>query len=150
MEETRQDEEPLSRRILHDLGFFGHYLHVHAGGRSGKQHILAKLHQAGGKLSQRELQERSHISSAALSEVLSKLEMEGLVTRSRSDEDRRQMDITLTEEGVTQAIMRKREFEAFESEGLSCLSEDERIHLLEMLDRLAELWRGMDGKEACA
>ncbi len=150
MEETRQDEEPLSRRILHDLGFFGHYLHVHAGGRSGKQHILAKLHQAGGKLSQRELQERSHISSAALSEVLSKLEMEGLVTRSRSDEDRRQMDITLTEEGVTQAIMRKREFEAFESECLSCLSEDERIQLLEMLDRLAELWRGMDGKEACA
>lgn len=150
MEETRQDEEPLSRRILHDLGFFGHYLHVHAGGRSGKQHILAKLHQAGGKLSQRELQERSHISSAALSEVLSKLEMEGLVTRSRSDEDRRQMDITLTEEGITQAIMRKREFEAFESECLSCLSEDERIQLLEMLDRLAELWRGMDGKEACA
>ncbi len=150
MEETRQDEEPLSRRILHDLGFFGHYLHVHAGGRSGKQHILAKLHQAGGRLSQRELQERSHISSAALSEVLSKLEMEGLVTRSRSDEDRRQMDITLTEEGVTQAIMRKREFEAFESECLSCLSEDERIQLLEMLDRLAELWRGMDGKEACA
>ena len=150
MEETRQDEEPLSRRILHDLGFFGHYLHVHAGGRSGKQHILAKLHQAGGKLSQRELQERSHISSAALSEVLSKLEMEELVTRSRSDEDRRQMDITLTEEGVTQAIMRKREFEAFESECLSCLSEDERIQLLEMLDRLAELWRGMDGKEACA
>ena len=150
MEETRQDEEPLSRRILHDLGFFGHYLHVHAGGRSGKQHILAKLHQAGGRLSQRELQERSHISSAALSEVLSKLEMERLVTRSRSDEDRRQMDITLTEEGVTQAIMRKREFEAFESECLSCLSEDERIQLLEMLDRLAELWRGMDGKEACA
>lgn len=150
MEETRQDEEPLSRRILHDLGFFGHYLHVHAGGRSGKQHILAKLHQAGGRLSQRELQERSHISSAALSEVLSKLEMEGLVTRSRSDEDRRQMDITLTEEGITQAIMRKREFEAFESECLSCLSEDERIQLLEMLDRLAELWRGMDGKEACA
>lgn len=150
MEETRQDEEPLSRRILHDLGFFGHYLHVHAGGRSGKQHILAKLHQADGRLSQRELQERSHISSAALSEVLSKLEMEGLVTRSRSDEDRRQMDITLTEEGVTQAIMRKREFEAFESECLSCLSEDERIQLLEMLDRLAELWRGMDGKEACA
>ena len=150
MEETRQDEEPLSRRILHDLGFFGHYLHVHAGGRSGKQHILAKLHQAGGRLSQRELQERSHISSAALSEVLSKLEMEGLVMRSRSDEDRRQMDITLTEEGITQAIMRKREFEAFESECLSCLSEDERIQLLEMLDRLAELWRGMDGKEACA
>ena len=76
--------------------------------------------------------------------------MEGLVTRSRSDEDRRQMDITLTEEGVTQAIMRKREFEAFESECLSCLSEDERIQLLEMLDRLAEHWRGMDRKEECA
>lgn len=146
----QQKEEPLSRRILHDLGFFGHYLHVHAGGRSGKQHTLAKLHMSGGKLSQRELQEHSHISSAALSEVLSKLECEGLITRSRSDEDRRQMDVALTEEGIAQAIMHKREFEAFESECLSCLSEEERLQLLDMLDRLAEHWRGMDRKEACA
>ncbi len=150
MEATHQQEGSLSHKVLYDLGFFGHYLHVHAGGRSGKQHVLAKLHMAGGQLSQRELQERSHISSAALSEVLSKLECEGLVIRSRSDEDRRQMDISLTDEGTKQAIMRKREFEAFESECLSCLSEEERLQLLDMLDRLAEHWRGMDRKEACA
>ena len=150
MEATHQQEGSLSHKVLYDLGFFGHYLHVHAGGRSGKQHVLAKLHMAGGQLSQRELQERSHISSAALSEVLSKLECEGLVIRSRSDEDRRQMDISLTDEGTKQAIMRKREFEAFEAECLSCLSDEEQVQLLGMLDRLVEHWRGLDRKEACA
>ncbi len=150
MEATHQQEGSLSHKVLYDLGFFGHYLHVHAGGRSGKQHVLAKLHMAGGQLSQRELQERSHISSAALSEVLSKLECEGLVIRSRSDEDRRQMDISLTDEGTKQAIMRKREFEAFEAECLSCLSDEEQAQLLGMLDRLVEHWRGLDRKEACA
>ncbi len=150
MEEDYREEEPMSHRVLQDLGFFGHYLHVHTGGRSGKQHVLAKLYKSGGRLLQRDLQEHSHISSAALSEVLSKLEAEGLIMRSRSDEDRRQMDISLTDEGTKQAIMRKREFEAFEAECLSCLSEEERLQLLGMLDRLVEHWRGLDGKEACA
>lgn len=150
MVEKRDEDESLSHRVLHDLGFFGHYLHVHAGGRSGKQQVLAKIHKSGGHLSQRELQEHSHISSAALSEVLSKLEGEGLISRIRSDEDRRQMDISLTESGNAQALMHKREFEAFEAECLSCLSDSEQEELLGLLDRLAEHWRGMDRKEECA
>lgn len=137
-------------RVLHDLGFFGHYLHMNVGGRSGKQHVLAKLHKAGGTLSQRELQEHSDISSAALSEVLTKLEGEGLVERTRSEEDRRQMKITLTEEGNERAVMMRGRFEAFEGECLTCLSEEEQVQLLDMLDRLAEHWKALDWKEVRA
>ena len=150
MEEARQEEEEsLSRRILHDLGFFGHYLHMHAGGRSGKQHILTKLHRSAGQLSQRELLEQASISSASLSEVLAKLEAEGLVRRDRSDEDRRQLVISLTEAGTEAAIAHHRAFEAFESECLTCLSEEEQGELLELLDRLAEHWRDMERKGEC-
>lgn len=140
-------EESRGHRVLRDLAFFGHFLHTHAGGRSGKRHVLARLSKAGGQLSQRDLQEHSQISSAALSEVLTKLECEGLIERTRSDEDRRQMDIALTEEGSERAARLKEEFEAFEAECLSCLDDDEQVQLLELLDRLADYWRGMDGKE---
>lgn len=141
---------PLPRHVLHDLGFFGHYLHIHAGGRSGQQHILVKLHKSGGHLTQRELQESGGISSASISEVLSKLECAGLVSKTRSDEDRRQLEITLTPAGVARAeelIERRREFEG---QCLACLTPDEQEQLVSLLDRLAEHWRGLEGEEGCA
>ncbi len=150
MEDCEGQAQTIGHRILHDLGFFGHYMHFNVGGRSGKQHTLAKLHKAGGQLSQRELQERSGISSAALSEVLSKLEGEGLIVRERSEEDRRQMQIALTEEGTRRAVQLKAVFDQFEVECLSCLSDDEQVELLGLLDRLAAHWRGMERKEECA
>lgn len=142
----RVEDWTTEHRILHDLGFFGHYLHFNVGGRSGKQHILAKLHKSGGCLSQRELQEHSDISAAALSEVLAKLESEGLIERTRSEEDRRQMMVNLTQAGVERAIMMRERFEVFEKECFSCLEKEEQARLLNLLDRVAEHWRGMEGK----
>ena len=150
MEQIELNDSSVSHRVLHDLGFFGHYLHMYAGGRSGKRHVLAKLHRHGGHLLQRELQEHSCISSAALSEVLSKLEGEGLVSRERSDEDRRQMQITLTDRGWKMAEEGMRAFQAFEAECLSCLSDEEQVALLETLDRLVEHWNGMGERGKCA
>ena len=150
MTDTPATSLPLPRHVLHDLGLFGHYLHLHAGGRSGQQHILVKLHKSGGHMTQRDLQEAAGISSASISEVLSKLECAGLITRTRSDEDRRQLDIALTQEGTTRAeelIERRREFER---QCLSCLSEQEQEQLVTLLDRLAEHWRGLEGEGACA
>lgn len=141
---------PLPRHVLHDLGFFGHYLHLHAGGRSGQQHILVKLHKSGGHMTQRDLQEAAGISSASISEVLAKLECAELITRTRSDEDRRQLDIALTQQGETRAeelIERHREFER---QCLACLTEEEQRQLVTLLDRLADHWRGLEGEGACA
>lgn len=150
MEAADRDAAPVERRILRNLGFFGHFLHVHAGGRSGKRHMLSKLYLSGGQLSQRELQDYAGISAASLSELLSKLEAEGLVTRTRSDEDRRQMEIALTPEGRERAIALKEEVEAFEAACASCLTEDEQGELLGYLDRMAEHWRGMEREGVCA
>ena len=137
-------------RILHDLGFFGHYLHFNVGGRSGKQHILAKLDKSGGCLSQRELQEHADISAAALSEVLAKLEAEGLVERERSTEDRRQMTVSLTQAGAERAVLTRRRFEEFERECFVCLDADEQERLLGLLDRLVRHWGTLERKGDCA
>lgn len=143
-------ELPLPQHVLHDLGFFGHYLHLHAGGRSGQQHILVKLHKSGARMTQRDLQEASGISSAALSEVLAKLECAGYLQRTRSEEDRRQLDIALTDAGVARAKELIEERKAFEEQCLSCLSPDERQQLAGLLDRLVEHWKSIEGEGACA
>ena len=57
-------EQTTERRLLQDFGFFGHFLHVHAGGRNGKQHILTSLYRNGGHMAQSELARQSCVSSA--------------------------------------------------------------------------------------
>lgn len=140
--------DSLEHRALHDFGYFGHFLHVHAGGRSGKQHILTKLYYQDGHLTQRELLEASCISSAALSEVLSKLEGEGLIERSRSERDKRQLDIRLTKEGQARAERLAREKAQFERNCLAILTEEEKNDLVAMLDRIREHWDEIEGEKA--
>ena len=144
--ESLTDSTP-ARRLLHDLGYFGHFLHVHAGGRSGKQHILVNLYQNGGYMAQSELAHRSCVSSAALSEVISKLETEGFIIRTRSESDGRAFDIELTDTGSMKAQELVASKSRFEQEAFDCLSEDEREVLLNLLDRIANHWQAIDARE---
>ncbi len=137
-------ERTPEHRVVSCLGFFGHYLHLHVGGRSGKQHVVTKLLRHGGSLTQRELLELSPVSSAALSEVLSKLESEGLVTRTRSDQDRRQLVITLTPSGTSVARQLGEQAKEFELSSLDCLSKDERLQLADMLERVETQWKTIE------
>lgn len=132
------------KRILRDLGFFGHYLHLHRGGRNGKQHVLLMLLRHGSAMGQRELQERSCITSAALSEVLAKLESEGLVRRSRCERDRRQLTIELTPEGERRAVRTRDAWNLHDRELLSCLTGAELAELADLLDLMAEHWRALE------
>ena len=129
------------RRVMRSFGYFGHYLHVHAGGRSGKQHMLTRLLWRGGHLTQRELQDNYSISSAALSEVLAKLETEGLVTRTRSEQDHRQLEIALTPAGTTVARQEAETRLAFMRDSLSALTPPEREQLADLLDRVERSWQ---------
>lgn len=150
MPDATGQQPPLPRRVLRLFGFFGHYLHMHWGGRSGQQHVLVKLRMSGARMTQRDLQESAGISSASISEVLAKLECAGLIERTRSDEDRRQLDIALTEEGTSRAEELIEERRAFEAQCLACLDEGEQEQLAALLDRLEQHWRGIEGEGACA
>lgn len=147
MSEGHVVDEPPSRSVLRDLGFLSAYLHVHSGGRLGKQRVLIKLHDQGGASSQRELQQDARISSASLCETLSKLADEGFIERKRSGTDRRQFDVLLTERGFEQARTVKGEVERFEQDCLSCLDEEEQKTLIDLLDRVVAYWgsRADDG-----
>ena len=131
-------------RIMRNFGYFGYYLHMHWGGRNGKQHILVELLAHDGEMTQRDLQEASCITSASLSEVVAKLEADGLLLRERSETDRRQLTVTLTPEGEHKAREVIRTRAEFERLAFECLSEDEKDELVSMLDRLAASWMELE------
>ena len=141
---------PAPVEVLRNFGYLGHFLRTHTGGRGGKQFVLVTLAKAGGHLAQKDLFERSCTSSAAMSEVLSKLEAEGLITRTTSEADRRQLDVQLTAKGHGRATELCREREAFEAEALSCLTDDELSELKTLTDKVADHWRRLEKEEVSA
>ena len=143
-EADRQQSTEL--RILRKLGYFGYYLHQHWGGRNGKQHILVELLAHDGLMTQRDLQEASCITSASLSEVVTKLEAEGLLSRERSETDRRQLTLTLTDEGTRRARAFVESRLRFEKEAFGCLSAEETSELLDLLDRLSAHWEQIEAR----
>ena len=140
----------MTREILHDLGFFGHYLHKHAGGRGGKQFVLATLHMSGGKLPQRDLLERTNTSPAALSEVLAKLEAEGLIAKEPHEHDKRQSLIVLTSKGACSAEQMCREREDFEAKALACLTPEEQQTLAGLIKTVRKHWESLEESEVRA
>lgn len=141
-EQGAQDErlETPERRALHDIGFFGHFIYTRRGGRGGRQHVLKTLYYADGQMTQRALLEKTRTTSASLSEVVGKLESAGLVERERSETDRRQLVVRLTEEGRARAQAVIADKERFERDAFSCLGPGELDELLGLLDRLREHW----------
>ena len=76
----------------------GRFLYYQVGGKAGQQRILMRL-DSHGKTTQKELQDVLEISSGALSEILQKMEDSDLIQRTKSAEDKRQVDLVLTAKG---------------------------------------------------
>ena len=134
--EAVSSEDKLAKRILNGLGFCGHYMHFHGGGVSGKAPIICLLaKQPGGEMSQQELGMHFDLKPGSLSEILSKLELNGLIERSRNPKDRRQLTIRLTETGRENARIDQAARIRFREQAFSALTHDEREDLAEMLDK---------------
>ena len=135
--------ETTEQQILHLLGYFGHYIYVLRGGLGGKQHVLKTL-LLQGEMTQRELLELLHTSSASLSEVLGKLEREGLIERGRSEADKRQLEVSLTDAGKVAAAEMVSEEQEFEEKSLDFLTQEEKVDLLNRLDVIFDHWRELE------
>ena len=137
-------EEARARKLLELLGFCGHYLHFHGGGRSGQAPILCVLAKNGGMLSQQELGMRFDLKPGSLSEILSKLESAGLIERTRNPKDRRQLSVRLTAEGERKAALDQTDRIAFRRKAFSCLTDEEQDDLLDLLARVRAHWKELD------
>lgn len=126
--------------ILRGLGFCGHYLHFHEGGRSGREPILCMLHRAGGSMSQLELGSRFELKPGSLSEILAKIETAGLIERTRDPRDRRALSIHLTEAGEQEALRAIEARKAFRDQAFSNLTVEEQDELVVLLGKIRNRW----------
>lgn len=87
------------------------------------------------EISQKELSYLLDMSNQSLSELLSKLEKSGFVTRTQSETDRRVMNVKLTESGMDaakQTEQQKLDGEEF----FDCLTEEERGNIVHCLNKI--------------
>ena len=117
----------------------GHFLHFNMGGKAGRKRVLATLLREG-EISQRTLQDLLDIQSGSLSEILAKLEADGLLEKVKCGSDRRGYILRLTESGQALAKQVTACHEARVDKLLGCLSDDEQLALLSMLDKLTLHW----------
>lgn len=103
MEET-SDYRELAQKLMDDIIAIGHAITpVVFNSVRGETAVLMSLYRAGGELSPTELGAETQVSSARVANILRTLEEKGLVTRHHLATDRRQVGVSLTEEGRTQA-----------------------------------------------
>ena len=118
----------------------GHRLHhgMPGGPHGSQEQILKVLAERGGQEDQRELQEFMRIRPASASELLTKLEEKGLIERSRDDEDRRKVRVSLTDAGRAKAA---EPAEALDRVDLfEALSAEEQENLRNLLLKLLNNW----------
>ena len=126
-EPDRDSLTGLMRRCVHIL--------VHRSGISGTRERVLRLLAERGDMSQSDFVYLLELRSASVSELLGKLEAQGLVTRRRSETDRRGVTISLTDAGRS-ALPAPADPDA----AFSALTDEERTQLQTLLQKLLTSW----------
>lgn len=137
------NHRPLTHEVVAQLRACGHFLYYRMGGRVGRRRILTFLSEYPNIL-QKELQDILQIQSGSLSEVIIKLESDGLVNKGRSEMDGRQFTLNLTQKGQEEAKRIKEEYDEQVREMMSCFSEEELEQLHQMLKIMFAHWNATD------
>lgn len=87
-------------------------------------------------IDQRDLMHMLNIRSASLSELLAKLEKNELISRKRSEEDRRRFIVSITDEGLKTVHKEKAVFSENAKSIFAVFNEEERIQLSTLLEKL--------------
>lgn len=103
----------------------------------GRLLILLHLH---GSLTQRELIELTGRRSATLSEQLDGMEKSGLILRSKNAQDKRNIDVTLTEQGQAAALLAMKNRQAYADALFGAMPPRKKQQLAGLLDSLLHTW----------
>jgi DNA-binding MarR family transcriptional regulator len=133
----------LSHQIIKQLRQCGHFLHFRMGGKAGRRRILSTL-LTHPELLQRDLQDILEVQSGSLSEMITKMEADGLVEKVKSQKDGRQLVLTLTPEGTAQAKRSQEEYDKRVEKMMSCFSVEEQQKLHELLETMVAHWKEIE------
>ena len=136
------DEMEVSNLMLLNLFRRSAHLQMRRHSRfQGQGRILILLREHGGRITQRELSQITLRRAATLCEQLEAMERAGLIEREKSAEDRRNVDIRLTENGGTAAVEAEAERAEIADRLFSMLEAGERRQLYDLLHKLSDAWQ---------
>lgn len=140
----------LNESLILNLRDLGHKLRFLFEGKGSQKRILIILYE-NGEMTQRALTDKIGIQPGSASEVIKKLDDAGLIMRTANEQDRRTVDIRLTQEGRNLAEEAYFDRKKRHEEMFSCLSAEEKVDLISMIQRLNEDWEIRYQKgEACS
>lgn len=105
----------------------------------GQGRLLVLLNRYGA-LTQRELIELTGRRSATLSEQLDGMEKSGLIARRKNEQDKRNVDVELTEQGKKAAIEAMQNRQAYADELFDTIPQRKKQQLAGLLDSLLHTW----------
>ena len=105
----------------------------------GQGRLLVLLNRYG-TLTQRELIELTGRRSATLSEQLDGMEKSGLISRCKNEQDKRNVDVELTEQGKKAAIEAMQNRQAYADELFAAVPQRKKQQLAGLLDSLLHTW----------
>ena len=132
-----------SRRFAHMMGRVCHLYHKQAESpllHPGQGRLLSLIRE-NEPVGQKELVELLDIRPSSLSELLKKLEEKGLVSRAQDEADKRNVVVSLTEEGRSLAEQAEQGRDALEAKVFDALSEDELHQLHAIFAKLMDSWQ---------
>lgn len=115
-----------------------HHMAHHRHKGHGQKRIL-KLLDKHGALTQKELQEAFDIQSGSMSELVSKLESKGFITKERDEHDKRKVVLHITEEGRQKANSEPKCKHRKKSVS-ELLTEEEQATLKSLLQKILHSW----------
>ena len=98
-------------------------------------------------MTQRQLQDLLGIQQGSLSELVKKLEVQGLIVREREQNDQRQMLIRITDAGRQQNQLNHAQRLQQSRELVAALSGEERRQLMALLEKLYNSWNEGAGQK---
>ena len=140
-DEIRKDYDNLSidTKIIKNFRGISHTIMRNSEGKGSQSRILIILLE-NKEVSQRALTKHLGIQPGSVSEVLKKLEDNGLITRLASEDDRRTSILSLTAEGEEAAKKALSHKDQLYNEMLEVLDEKDKQELLALLEKLNDDW----------
>lgn len=129
-----------NQKLLEMMELCGHFLHHRRGGKRGQAKILRILAQQG-EMTQRQIQDILNIKSGSLSEIVRKMEGDGLITRTKQESDKRNIRLGITEKGMKEAESRLHKMKEQEEMLFDALSGEEQEQLYLLLEKLLHSWK---------
>lgn len=106
---TQNNDLATTLEIVDLIAKSGQILHCRLG--SGRYKLLSTLLE-NEIMAQKQLQDELKIRSGSISEIIAKLETEGIVKKEKSSKDARKVMLRITSKGVAQTKKMQREFES--------------------------------------